>query len=173
MKTFKFLSLSFALLGCTAFASAQSSTTTATASATIISPINITKSANLAFGNILPGANPGTVELSPLGVRNPTGGVTLPTVTGTVSAAAFVVTGPSGTSYSVTLPSSITLTSGTNTMTVSNFTSQPSANGGYLSGTNGSGSQTLTVGGTLEIAAGQAVGYYSNTTDLVVKVDTY
>jgi hypothetical protein len=52
-------------------------------------------------------------------------------------------------------------------MTVNAFTSSPSATG-TLSGT---GSQTLTVGATLNVAAGQAAGSYTNSTGVLVTVN--
>jgi len=51
-------------------------------------------------------------------------------------------------------------------MTVNSFISNPSA-----TGTLSSGSQTLQVGGTLNVAAAQAAGTYTNTTDMTVTVN--
>ena len=133
---------------------------TATATANLITPISITKNVDMNFGNIaVSPTDPGTVVLPPVGVRTKTGGVTLPAIVGTISAASFTVTGESGYNYSITLPvGSVTLTSGANTMTLNNFTSDPSSTGTLTSGTS-----TLNVGGTLNVAAAQHSGSYTST----------
>ena len=101
-------------------ASAQASAT-ATATATIITPITITKTTDMNFGNVaVQSTTGGTVVMTPAGVRSATAGVTLPATSGTVSAASFTVNGQSGYTYAITLPTSVTLTSASNTMTVPN-----------------------------------------------------
>jgi len=151
--------------GLTATANAQV-TGTATGSATIITPIAIANAGNMNFGNIAVSASAGTVVLSPASVRSITGGVTLPAVTGTVTAAAFTVTGLGSSTYSIQLPASYTITSGGNSMTVNAFTSTPSGTG-TLSG----GTQTIQVGATLNVAASQAAGSYTNATGFPVIVN--
>jgi hypothetical protein len=83
------------------------------------------------------------------------------THTGTPSAAAFTITGAVGQTYSVTLPSSpVTLSSGSNSMTVDTF----SASLGSLTGTiPGSGTVTFTVGARLNVGASQNPGDYAGT----------
>jgi len=51
----------------------------------------------------------------------------------------------------------VTINSGANTMTVGMFTSNPSGAGTLSAG----GNQTLSVGATLNVGAGQATGTYS------------
>ena len=139
-------------------------TATATATATIVTPISITKTADMSFGNIaVQTASGGTVILSPAGGRTTGGGggVTLPATTGTVTAAAFTVNGNGSYTYAITLPSSaVTLTRVANseTMDATAFTSTPSGTG-TLSG----GTQNLTVGATLTVAAAQVPGVYNST----------
>jgi len=140
---------------------------TATTSATIITPIAISKSIDMNFGNVAVSPTlAGTVVLDPASARTKTGGVTLPVITGTVSAAKFTVAGESGTTYAITLPASVLLSNGANTMTVNNFTSTPTATGSLASGT-----EDIFVGGTLNVAAAQVSGLYTNATDLVVTVN--
>ena len=143
-------------------------TATASTTATIITPIAITKDVDMSFGNIA--VSPtlgGTVVLPTAGARTLTGGVTLPVVTGTVSAASFTVTGEGNSTYSITLPSSaITLTAPSGTMTVENFLSTPS-NTGALSG----GTQEIKVGATLNVGASQPAGAYTNASGLFVTVN--
>jgi hypothetical protein len=163
----KLIALTIALVTLTATTFAQVSAT-ANASATVITPIAISKTVDMNFGNIAVSPTvAGTVVLAPAGTRTKNGGVTLPAVTGTVAAASFTVTGLGTSTYAITLPSSIVL-NGTpsGTMTVNAFTSTPSGTGALTAG-----SQTLLVGGTLNVGAAQAAGTYTNTTDMTVTVN--
>jgi hypothetical protein len=136
-------------------------------SANIVGPISINKSVDLSFGNVAVSPTiAGTVVLDPAGSRTKTGGVTLPVITGTVTAAKFTVAGAAGTTYSITLPASVLLSNGGNTMTVDAFTSTPTPTGSLATGT-----EDIFVGGTLNVAAAQASGLYTNTSDLVVTVN--
>ena len=161
------LALAIIVLGFAATSFAQV-TATASTTATIITPIAIEKDVDLNFGNIA--VSPtlgGTVVLPTSGSRTKTGGVTLPVVTGTVSAASFTVTGEGNSTYSITLPSSaITLTGPSGTMTVENFVSTPSN-----TGTLNSGTQEVKVGATLNVGAAQAAGTYTNESGLFVTVN--
>ena len=146
-------------------------TATASASANIITPISIAKTVDMNFGNVAVSATiAGTAILAPGGTRTTggAGGVTLPATTGTVSAASFTVSGQASYTYAITLPSTtVTISSGSNTMNVTAFTSSPSATGLLSSG----GTQTLTVGATLNVTNGQAAGAYTNATALPVTVN--
>jgi len=163
----KVLVLTLVALGLSISSFAQV-TATASTPANIITPIAITKDIDMNFGNIA--VSPtlgGTVVLPTTGVRTKTGGVTLPVVTGTVTAASFTVTGEGSSTYSITLPTSaITLTGPSGTMTVDNFVSTPSS-----TGTLSSGTQEVKVGATLNVAAAQAAGTYTNASDLFVTVN--
>lgn len=156
-----------ALVGFATSAYAQA-TASASATATIVTPISITKNVDMNFGNVAVQASTGgTVVLTPAGVRSATGGVTLPVTNGTVSAASFTVNGSGNYTYSITLPSTaLTITSGANNMTVSSFTSSPSAIGTLTAGT-----QTLTVGATLNVAAAAPAGTYVSATPFDVTVN--
>ena len=136
-------------------------------SANIVGPISINKSIDLSFGNVAVSPTvAGTVVLDPASARTKTGGVTLPVITGTVTAAKFTVAGAAGTTYAITLPASVLLSNGGNTMTVDNFTSTPTATGSLATGT-----EDIFVGGTLNVAAAQVSGLYTNAADLVVTVN--
>lgn len=144
-------------------------TESATATATIITPISLTKTADMSFGNIAVGTTGGTVVLTPAGARSATDGVTLPTVgPGTVTAAAFTVTGQGANTFTITLPSSNTIRIGAAgaTMTVDNFSSTPSGIGTLSSGTLG-----ITIGATLNVGASQAAGTYTSVTPFDVTVN--
>lgn len=162
----KFFALAIVMVAFSANTFAQVSAT-ATATATIVSPIAITKTADMNFGNVAVTAVAGTVVLSPAGVRTPAGGVTLPATIGTVTAASFTVTGTPGYTYSITLPGvPTTIASGGNTMTVDNFTSTPTPTGTLTGGT-----ETLNVGATLNVAGSQAPGTYVSATPFTVTVN--
>ncbi len=136
------------------------STATATATATIITPISISKNADMSFGNLaVQSGTGGTVVLDPAGSRSSTSGVTLPAAAGTVTAAAFTVNGSGSSTYAITLPGSIVLThaGGVQSMMASSFTSNPSS-----TGTLSSGTQNFSVGATLTVAAGQLAGVYTS-----------
>lgn len=144
-------------------------TATATATATIVTPISIAKTVDMNFGNIAVTATGGDVILAPAGTRTKTGGVTLPAVPGTVSAASFTVSGQASYAYDITLPSSaVALTSGANSMNASAFTCSIGLTAGALSV---GGTQTITVGATLTVAAAQAAGTYVTGTAFPVTVN--
>jgi hypothetical protein len=144
-------------------------TASATASATIITPIAITKTVDMNFGNIAINNTIGTVVLAPASTRTFTGGITLPVVPGTVTAASFTIGGAGSSTYAITLPSAdytITRATGTETMIVNTFTSTPSATGALTLG-----AQTLLVGATLNVGAAQVAGIYSNAVGFDVTVN--
>jgi len=163
----KLLFLAFLLIAFSASTFAQV-TASATSTATIVAPIGIANTVDMNFGNIaVSGA--GTVVLDPAGTRTTTGALTLPAITGTVTAASFDVTGNDGYTYTITLPSTdytITRVAGTETMIVNTFTSNPNGTG-TLTG----GSETLNVGATLNVSAGQVGGTYTNATGFDVTVN--
>ena len=168
MKAIKFFAIAILFSGVSVISSAQV-TATATASSTIVTPIGITKTVDMNFGNVaVNSTTPGTVVLTPEGTRTKTGGVTLPTTVGTVAAAEFSVTGANNYTFSITLPStSHEIKSDLNTMSVTGFTSTPTPTG-TLSAT---GSATVKVGATLNVSAGQAAGTYTSVTPFEVTVN--
>ncbi|MCW3121550.1 MAG: hypothetical protein JWQ38_1042, partial [Flavipsychrobacter sp.] len=146
-------------------------TATASATATIITPISISKTVDMNFGNIAVSASTsGTVVLATGSTRTTggSGGVTLPSTTGTVTAAEFAVAGQASYTYAITLPSTATLTDGSShTMTVGSFVSSPATTGTLSS----LGAQTLKLGATLSVSAAQAAGVYTNSTAVPVTVN--
>ena len=147
----------------------NSPTASAKVNATIVIPIGITKIADMNFGNVAVSTTSGTLILDPGGTRSATGGITLPTVTGTVTAASFQVTGEDSYAYTITLPTeayTITRISGSETMLINNFTSSPSG-----SGTLTAGVQTILVGATLIFDAEQPASQYKGETGFNVTVN--
>lgn len=158
------LACAFALGGAAiAVNGSAANTATANATATVIAPIAISKTADLRFGKFAAGGTTGTVVMSAAGSRSATGGVVLSALDAG-GAASFSVTGDTTATYAITLPGTATITSGANTMTVGTFTSSPSATGALTAG-----AQTLTVGGTLSVGASQATGAYTGTFDVTVQ----
>lgn len=140
----------------------------ATATAIIVTPLSISKTVDMHFGNVAVGGSAGTVVLTPAGARSRTGGVTLPAVPGPVAAASFTVQGQGTYTYAITLPTTdLTIDdNSSNTMIVNTFTSTPSGTGLLSAG----GSQTLTVGATLNVSANQPAGTYTSDTPFDVTV---
>jgi len=162
----KFLFLPIVMFAFTVSTFAQVSET-ATATATIVSPILITKSLDMNFGNVAVGTTAGTVVMTPASARSATGGVTLPATIGTVSAATFNVTGTAGYTYTIAIAGDpLTVTSGVNTMTVTTFTNSPTSPATLVAGDN-----ALTVGATLNVGASQAAGLYVSASTFSVTVN--
>ena len=163
----KLIALFAAIVLVSGFATVNAQVTaTATGSATIITPIAISKTTDMNFGSVAVSATAGTVILTPASTRSITGGVTLPAVTGTVAAAVFAVTGLGASTYSISLPASYIISSGGNSMTVNAFTSTPSGTGALTSG-----AQNVQVGATLNVGATQAAGTYINAAGFNVTVN--
>jgi len=162
----KIIALAFVVVGFSNAVNAQS-TASASASATIVTPISITKTVDLDFGNVAASGVAGTVVITPAGTRSTTGGVSLPVTPGTVTAASFNVAGQGNYTYAITLPASVTISSGANNMTVNAFSSNPATTGTLSAG----GTQTIGVGATLNVNASQAAGTYTSATPFDVTVN--
>ena len=143
-------------------------------SATIVTPIAISNTTEMNFGNFATTTAIGTIVLTPAGGRTKTGGVTLPATVGTVAAAKFKVDGQADYTYAVTMPTEdLTLTIGVtaNKMTVKTFTSTTLNNSGTLAGVLTLGTDTVSVGATLNVGASQVAGLYENKTGFTVIVN--
>ena len=141
---------------------AQAASTNSSTSAQIIAALAIVNTQGLEFASIVPSGSSDTVIVSPVSVR--TCGATL-TCTGSVFASAFDVTGGNNLTYSITLPgAAATLTSGANSMTVDNFIDSGSGTGTL----SALGSQTFTVGGTLNVGINQPAGVYAGSYSVTV-----
>jgi hypothetical protein len=157
---------------------AMAATDSATATATVIAPMTVVKSANLAFGNFAVGSvTAGTLAVNTNGSRTVTGGVILPNVTGTVSAAKFDVAGSGTSTYSILYTgSSTTLVStlvSANTMAYamcSALTAAASCDGTVSTGVLTTGAQSIYVGGTLTVGASQVpAADYTGTINVIVE----
>ncbi|MDB5095705.1 MAG: YapH protein [Cyanobacteria bacterium RYN_339] len=147
-----------------AFAGTQNSASaTGTTNTRIITPISLTYVSNLNFGDVVSSSSAGTVVVTTAAARSSTGGTTLGNSTG-VAAAAFTVGGQGSSTYAITLPSTSSIASGANSMTVDAYTSNPSTTGTLSAG----GSQGLAVGATLNVGASQPTGSYTGTFNVTV-----
>jgi hypothetical protein len=155
----------FAIVASSSFAQV-SATASASASATVIEPLLMTKTADLAFGKMVAGQSAGTVIIDTDGARTATGGVTLISAGSVQNAAAFDITGYDNAAIAIALPASITIETagGDNQMTVDTFTSSL----GDTSTLSADGTATLNVGASLSVAADQAVGLYTGSFDVTV-----
>lgn len=167
--------IAFGLVASATGAMAQSSATaTGNATATVIRPITLASSVDLAFGSVVPSGAAGTLALTAASPAVPTAvGVTQPgTQAGAVTAAVFDVGGEGSFTYSITLPAAPATITGpaAATMTVDTFTKSAVAGVlGTLSGAAGAaGAQSFYVGGTLHVGANQAPGSYSGTFSVTV-----
>ncbi len=159
----------FGMLAGSASAFAQASdSTSATGSVTIIRPITITKSADLAFGRIVkPTSGTGAVAIANSGdsVTAGSGAVALSGIT--TSRAKFTVDGEGGQAVTVTVPANFSMTNGANSISV---TLDPDVSGSAtLSNALGSaGSKAVNIGGTFSLPDTQASGAYSGTFNVTV-----
>lgn len=143
-------------------------TATASIGVNIVTPISITKSDDLVFGNIASNGSQGTILIGTDGSRTPTGGITLPATSGSPKAASFVVTGSGNYTYTISLTGSpILLTGASEGVTVGTFVSNPAATGKLTA----AGSQIINVGATLNIPALAVAGSYANTSGLRITVN--
>ena len=145
-------------------AQTASSTATATATANIVQPITINKLVDLDFGDIAAGPAIGTVTIDPVTLtRSAVGGVIL-IATNDGHEANFEITGQALATFSIVLPSSIIISSGSDDMTVNNFVSDL----GLTSALDALGEATLNVGADLQVGINQAPGLYTGTFDVTV-----
>ena len=150
----------------------SSATNTANATATVVRPITVSSSTDLAFGNVVPSGSIGTLTVAASATPAPVaaGGVTQPgTQAGTITAAVFDVAGEGSLTYSITLPGAAATINGPSaaTMTVDTFTSSIAS--GTLSGSLGSaGTQSFYVGGKLHVGINQTAGNYTGTFSVTV-----
>ena len=147
-----------ALIGGAAYAADVDSN----AGARIVAPLQVANATALYFGTVVPSiTNADTVIVSATGAK--TCGAELTCLTTDHTAAAFNVTGETDRVYTISLPSSVQISNGSENMDVDNFT------GSKASGTLTSGADSFTVGGTLDVGANQAAGEYTGTFTVTVE----
>ncbi|MDB5467677.1 MAG: hypothetical protein JWQ46_2439 [Phenylobacterium sp.] len=141
---------------------ATPSSTSGTATALVFRRLSIAKGSDLAFGRIVKPATGtgGAVSVTTAGARIASGSAVL--LSSTFSRAAYTVTGEGGQTLAVTVPSSFTMSNGTNTLSVTTSTTAIGITG--LSGSLGaSGTYSFYVGGSIPIAPATPTGSYAGT----------
>ncbi len=145
------------------------------AGAKILTALSIAENLPMHFGTmgVLAGTG-GTCLVTTAGVRSATSGVTLSALTPLFSLATCTVTGEPLYTYSITLPSSITIThtNTVNTMVIGTLlakstsgTESHTATGTLIAG---AGTESFTIGGTLTVSAAQLAGVYAGAFDVTV-----
>jgi len=145
-------------------AQTASATASAEASARIIAPLEIFKMADLKFGNIAAGPSAGTVVIATDDARTKSGGVTLVEAGNVSNAASFDIVGYPEATFTIDIPGSIMIYSGSDEMVVDEFESSL----GSLSTLDALGESNLKVGATLNVEPNQAPGLYTGSFDVTV-----
>lgn len=144
---------------------------TAQASTTIIQALTISKTSDLNFGSIVrPSGTASTITVSSAGVRSVSGGTGALAGAAGVSAAGFLIQGEGGQQFSITVPTTFKMTSGTDSLKVT--LSSSTTGTAMLSGSLGSsGSLILGVGGYFKLTKTQATGAYTGSFQVTVAYD--
>jgi hypothetical protein len=126
--------------------------------------MSVTSTQDLNFGKMACGSGcSGTVTINTSGVRASSGSVVL--LGSVFSPAGFTINGNAGSPYTLTLPSTFTIISGADHITVSAVTSSIPIAGVLPAG----GTLPFTVGGTLTVGSAQRNSTYSGA--IVISVD--
>ncbi|GAB2769772.1 DUF4402 domain-containing protein [Salinimicrobium soli] len=131
--------------------------------ATVVDPIEIEKTVDLDFGNVISAYNAGQVVLSPDGSRVAYGVQLSNSLPGTVNPAEAVVTHGNN-NYSITLPESFVLYNESDpnqVLIIDDFQVDP---------LKGELQDVLRIGATLNLHANQLSGYYTNSSGFNVTV---
>lgn len=142
----------------------NTATESATASANIVSAIDIQKNMDLTFGDIAVSGTAGQITILPqedLDINFSVEEMEL--TTGTRNAAKFTITGQEDYLFSINLPETITISSGSDDMTIETL-----MNLNENSNTLTNGSIELYVGGTLHVNGDEDPGLFDGTFDVTV-----
>jgi Mat/Ecp fimbriae major subunit len=133
--------------------SAQAATASATARAKILRQVTLTNTSDLQFGTIVTGTAASTVTVDSAGARTCGAGLVC---SGATTAAGFDIAGTSGQVVTISVPATVSLTSGANSMTATLAASAATA-------TLVANAASFSVGGDLAVGANQADGDYTGT----------
>jgi hypothetical protein len=140
---------------------------TGQAKAFVVIPVSFANTGELSFGQFVRPTSAGTITVSAASAVSTSGGVTGNTGiaqggSGPAAGTFQIITAP-GSAVNVFGPLNFTISNGAQTMTVSNLTGALQ----QLSTNATSTTYRLSVGGTLAVAANQAVGTYTGTYTLL------
>jgi hypothetical protein len=173
----KFAALAGLLLASTSTAYAATDTASAggSASITLFRPLTITTvRKNIGFGTIVePSTGTSTVSLnaSDTPTRTVTGSDGVALGSSSYQTASFTVNGEGGQAATLTIPTTVTLNNGANTLTLNtnNNAGVTSSGNITLSGALGAaGTKNVFIGGSIDVAAGAATGTYATTADFTI-----
>ncbi len=138
--------------------------------AKVVTPGRVVPLRDLRFGQFLQPSAAGTLTIAPnstaTAASGMTGNIAIPQLATGRGSGAFTLTGTANRTFIVTLPASASISKGSASMSVTNFTANTLVGG--LGSLNASGSYVLNVGARLNVGAGQAVGQYSGTYNITV-----
>lgn len=144
-------------------ATGNGATVSGTAQANVLQRLSMTNTGPMAFGQIVQPSAAGTVTLSPAGTLTSAGGAAgnelIAQTGGGPQAGVFTITSAPNTLFTVYGPISFSLRNGAATMPVTLLTGALQ----QVSATPTTVVYRLRVGGTLSLAANQAVGTYTGT----------
>jgi len=149
--------------------SANTSVIGGTAGGQVAAPVALVAINALRFGTFAQPLTGGTMAMAPQGTYTTSGGMTLASVVAQPTArgaASFTISGNPGASYGIYGVASVTITNGSATMVVGQFTTNISQAIGQLSAT---GTGSFNIGGTLTASANQAPGAYTGTFPIIVQ----
>jgi len=131
----------------------------AMAQATIV----VSGTQNLHFGTFASGPSAGTVVIDPAGGgRSQTGGVTLVSGAGLAANGVISLTGSTGINITLSMTNtSFLISNGADSMTVNNFNFNTAAGGSSTVINLAATTETIPLGATLQVSAGQAQGTYT------------
>lgn len=150
---------------------ANTSTDTASGSVTIIRPLTLTKSSDLAFGRVVqPRSGVGTVSIANNSTTVVAGSGAVALSGLTTGRAVFGVSGEGAQVVNITSPATFDLSNGSDTITVTlspdwNTTTNQVTLTGSL---GGAGSATLNLGGSFNLPSTQASGAYTGSFNVTV-----
>lgn len=153
------------MLACSAAAAAALLLPTPAAAAPAVPPKNISNTGSLGFGRFA-AASGGTIRMGVGGARSHTGGVVLLPSSATPASFSLASQGNDNKVYVLTLPAngSVALASGPNRMPVNDFVSNFTSGSPLPSGTH-----TVIVGATLQVAPNQGPGTYSGSFNVTLE----
>ena len=160
MKHISLIALAVAFLP--GLAMAATATGTGDAKAKIVNPVEVTETQDLNFGTMLGKAN--TVTVSSSGTRTASDNSGLVTDSNKPTAGVFQVSGPNNQPITVSLPANTTVSSSTNSMTISGFNSPQSGSQSL----DNAGKLTINIGADLGVTEGQAAGDYAGSYTITV-----
>lgn len=156
-------------------AAQTSASATANVTTSIYTPITVTKTIDLSFGDVFPGTVAGTVTVDPAGAATTFTGTGVSLGVHPAVAASYTMTGKKNASFSLALPAnnSVSLAGPGVAMTLTNFTAAvgvgaTTAGPSLTAALGAAGTQTFKVGATMNVGNAQMEGSYTGSYNVTV-----